>query len=114
MLKLAELQPEMKEILKKVNIDNPTSGEFQAYSFRVLNAIDVLINLLDDADAADAAIEWPAKRFGEVAFIKKEYFKTFGEILVGALPKILDDFDAFSWKSCFKYVGQRLTSQLHE
>ena len=73
--RLAELKPEAKEVLKVVHIEDPTSGEFQAHAFRVLNSIDVFINLLTDAEALDAALAHHSEEHAKIPNIKKEHFK---------------------------------------
>jgi len=111
-LKLVELKPEAKALFKGVNIDNPDSGLFAAHSMRILNAVDMVINLLKDPEALDAALDHLADQHAKVTDIKKEYFQTFGEILAAALPRVLDDYNSLSWKSCFRYIIGNIASKL--
>jgi hypothetical protein len=38
--------------------------------------------------------------------------QTFGEILAGALPRLLDDYNGLSWKACFKLLLNGIASKL--
>lgn len=39
--------------------------------------------------------------------------QTFGEILGTALPKVLDDYNSMSWKSCFRGLLGKIASKLN-
>jgi hemoglobin-like flavoprotein len=112
LLKVIELNPEVKDLFKNVNVDDPLSGEFSAHSMRILNAIDMVINLLDDADAVDEALDHLADQHEIRAGVKKVYFKTFGEVLAKGLYKVLDDYDSMAWKSCFRTILTKIAGKL--
>jgi hypothetical protein len=112
LLKVVEINPEAKALFKAVNIENPTSGEFSAHALRVLNGLDMTINLLKDPEALEAALDHLADQHFNRPGVKKAYFKSFGEILGTALPKLLDDYNGLSWKACFKYILTSIASKL--
>jgi hemoglobin-like flavoprotein len=114
LLKLAELKPEVKGLFKSVHIDEPEGGEFSAHSMRILNAIDMIINLLGDPDTLDEALDHLADQHQVRTGVKREHFKTIGEILGAALPKVLDDYNTMSWKSCFRGILTKIASKLNE
>jgi len=58
-----------------VDIDHPDSGKFQAYSLRVLGAFDLIITLLDDDEALDAATAQMAEVWGGRTGITSAHFK---------------------------------------
>jgi len=73
--RLAEAKPEVKEAFKRVNIEHPESGEFQSHSVRILNALDMVINLLDHPEALNEALDHLAHQHGAQEGITKEHFK---------------------------------------
>jgi len=111
-LKLVDTHPEAKALFAKYDIENPNGATFSAYSLRLFNNLDTIINLLKDPEALDAGLEHAAERYGGVPNIKKAYFQTVGEIFAYSLPKVLDDFNALSWKTCFRYILNTLASKV--
>jgi len=73
--RLAEAKPEVKEAFARVNIEHPESPEFAAHSSRILNALDMIINLLDHPEAAADAIEHLAHQHHGRAGVTKEHFQ---------------------------------------
>jgi DNA-directed RNA polymerase subunit L len=113
-LKLVELKPEAKALFAAYDIDHPTGGPFSAYSLRLFNGVDLVINLLKDPEALEAALEHAADRYGSIPNVKKEYFQTVGEILAYSLPKVLDEYNALSWRSCFRYILNTISSKVSQ
>jgi len=113
--KLAEVKPEVKELLKRVNIDHPESPEFGAYSMRIFSSLDLIINLLQDPEALDALLDTMADKGSSSAYtgLKPDHFQAFAEILNRGLRKVLDDYNSMSWKACFRGIFQKLSSKLH-
>jgi len=79
----------VKEVFKGVNIDHPESGEFQSHAVRILNALDMVINLLDDPPALKEALDHLAHQHGEQEGVTKEHFKVSGRIFHGTIPRHL-------------------------
>lgn len=71
----------MKEAFKRVNIDHPESGEFASHSVRILDALDMVINLLDHPEALNEALEHLAHQHHGRAGVKKEHFKVGGSVV---------------------------------
>jgi len=111
-LNLIQRQPDAKVLFDKFNVDEPNSPQFSAYALRLFNRIDLIINLLKDPEALDAALEFNAERYGNIPNIKKAYFQTAAQILAYALPKVLDDFNALSWQSCTRYILTTVASKV--
>ena len=65
----------MKEAFKRVNIEHPESGEFQSHSVRILDALDMVINLLDHPAALKEALEHLAHQHHGRPGLKKDQFK---------------------------------------
>lgn len=112
LLKLVELKPDAKALFSGVDIEHPEGGEFSAHSMRILNALDMIVNLLGDPDAEQAALDHLADQHAARAGVKKEHFVTMGQILNEALPKVLDDYNSMSWKSCFRMVLTKIAGKL--
>lgn len=112
LLKLVEKKPEAKALFANVDIDHPQGGAFTAHSVRIINAIDMAINLLDNQEALDSALDHLADQHHARAGVKKEHFAAFAEIFAEALPKILDDYDNMAWKSCFEGFYGKISGKL--
>lgn len=113
LLKLVEQYPEAGALFSRVNIADPASGEFSAHSMRILNALDMAINLLDDPEALDEALEHLADQHQVRAGVKKAHFEAFKDLLLkNGLPRVLDDYDSLSWKACFKGIISKIASKL--
>jgi hemoglobin-like flavoprotein len=111
--KLAKEIPEVADLFKRVDIEHPEGPKFAAHSLRILNALDMAINLLDDPPALAAALNHLAHQHEVREGVKKAHFKKFGEILAGGLPRVLDDYDALAWKSCLKGILTKIASKLN-
>jgi hemoglobin-like flavoprotein len=114
LLKVLEAHPEAKALFKGVNVDNPDSGEFNVHCLRIFNALDMTINLLEDEEALDQALDHLATQHQGREGIKKAYFTTFGTVLFGGLPRILDEYDDMAWKACITGVLDKVASKLSE
>jgi hypothetical protein len=73
-----------------------------------------ILYLLKDPEALEAALEHAADRYGSIPNVKKEYFQTVGEILAYSLPKVLDEYNALSWRSCFRYILNTISSKVSQ
>lgn len=112
LLKVLETYPDAKGLFTRVNVDNPTSGAFSAHAMRILNALDMAINLLDDADALGEALDHLATQHQARAGVKKSYFQAFTEEFLKDLPKFIDEFDSMSWKACFTGITNKVAAKL--
>ena len=75
-----ELAPETKDLFKNVGVDDTHSGAFHAHAMRITGALDMLINLLDDPDVLDDAIDHLADQHSHHDGIKKEHFAVGGQM----------------------------------
>lgn len=110
MLNLLRVFPEATELFKDVGIDNPLGGRFSAHCMRIVNAFDMLINLLDSPDSLDEALDHLAVQHGARPGVRVGHIHVFGQLLSLGLLQILDDYDAMAWKSCWKGIVKRMTS----
>jgi hemoglobin-like flavoprotein len=106
--------PAAKDLFKNVDIDNPKGGAFTAHSMRIFNALDMAINLLDNPESLDEALDHLADQHQARAGVKREYFTAFGQAMNRGLPKILDHYDIMAWKQCAGYILKKVSSKLQE
>nr|CAA09958.1 hemoglobin C chain precursor [Lumbricus rubellus] len=111
--KLAKDSPDVTELFKRVDIEHAEGPKFSAHALRILNGLDLAINLLDDPPALEAALDHLAHQHEVREGVQKAHFKKFGEILSVGLPQVLDDYDALAWKSCLKGILTKISSRLN-
>jgi len=63
-----------------VHIEEPQSGEFMAHSVRILNGLDMIINLMEHPEALKEALQHLAHQHHEHEGVRKEHFKVRGII----------------------------------
>lgn len=114
LLKVVEDHPDAKGLFSNVDVDHPDGGTFAAHCMRVVNALDMVINLLDDPDAMDEALDHLADQHHDRAGVKREYMQDFFQLLQKALPQIVEEYDSMSWRGCMRGVFAKLTSKLGE
>jgi hypothetical protein len=114
LLKVVEDHPSAKALFSNVDVDHPEGGVFAAHCMRVMNALDMIINLLDDQESLDEALDHLADQHHEREGIKKEYMLEFFTIMRDALPQLLDKYDGMSWRSCFRGIFAKISGKLSE
>lgn len=105
--------PAAKDLFKNVDIDHPKGGVFTAHAMRIFNGLDMAINLLDDEDSLNAALDHLADQHEARPGVKKEYFTAMGQAMNRGLPKVLDSYDLMAWKQCGGYILRKIASKLH-
>ena len=105
--------PDAKALFANVDVDHPTGGVFTAHAMRIFNALDMAINLLDDEDALNAALDHLADQHEARPGVKREYFTSFGQAMHRGLPKVLDHYDYMAWRQCGFYILNKIASKLH-
>lgn len=113
LLRVLQDYPEAKDLFKNVDVDNPKGPVFTAHAMRIFNAIDMSINLLDDPESLDEALDHLADQHEARAGVKKDYFTAFAGAMNRGLPKILDRYDIMAWKQCAGYILRTIASKLH-
>jgi hypothetical protein len=104
--------PDAAALFKNVDVDHPEGGVFTAHVLRIYNALDMIINLLDDPDALEAALDHLADQHAARDGVKKAYFQSFGEALNRGLGKLIDNYDSVSWKSCLRGALGKIAGKL--
>jgi hypothetical protein len=109
---VVENHPEAKGLFGNVDVDHPQGGVFAAHCMRVMNALDMVINLLDDPDTMDEALDHLAEQHHDREGVKKEYMQEFLSLMQRALPGLVDNYDAMSWRACFQGIGAKISARL--
>ena len=112
LLRVIQDYPDAKELFTAVGVDNPQSGAFTAHAMRIFNGIDMAINLLDDPEALEAALDHLAHQHSGRPGVKREHFTSFGQAMHRGLPKVIDSYSYLSWKACFKHILQKIAGRL--
>lgn len=114
LLKVIEENPDAKALFKNVDVENPRGGVFTAHSMRIFNALDMVINLLNEPEALDEALDHLADQHEARAGVKKAYFTSFGQAMNRGLPKVLDNYDLMAWKQCMGNILRKISGKLHD
>jgi len=104
--------PESVDMFKNVGVDDRDSAAFSCHMLRVLNGLDLLVNLLGEDDALEAEIEHLNHQHLQYDGMKAAYLWSMVDILTEALPSVLDDYDALSFKNCLVYIYTDYTKGL--
>ncbi|KAK2168131.1 hypothetical protein LSH36_20g09005 [Paralvinella palmiformis] len=110
--RLFEKFPDSKAMFSRVNVDDMQSPEFGGHMLRVLNGLDLFINLLGEDSALDSQIEHLNRQHLNYDGMKASYLWGMLDILTNSLPTVLDDYDALSFKNCLVEVFNDYTKGL--
>jgi hypothetical protein len=98
--------PDARALFKRVGGDDTNSGAFVAHSLRVLAGFDIVIALLDQDDALNAALTHLQKQH-DARHIPDSYFEAFRHALGHVLPAQLGRcWDKQAWSDCFDVVAK--------
>lgn len=109
---LFERLPETKELFKRVDGENADSPMFKAHCIRVVNGLDLALNLLNDPATLDSALDHLAAQHAEREGVKQGYFAAMGESFDRVLPQVIPHFNHDTWDSCFDKVAEGIAGGL--
>jgi hypothetical protein len=112
LLVLTRKHPELKDVFRPVDIDNPTGVNFTAHCWRISTAWDMLMNMLYNPRALDAALEHLADQHAARPGLKRQHFKTFAQMTVAGLRRGAVNFDFMAGESCITSLYDRIASKL--
>eukprot|EP00918_Siedleckia_nematoides_P076472 GHVU01167118.1.p1 GENE.GHVU01167118.1~~GHVU01167118.1.p1 ORF type:complete len:168 (-),score=28.84 GHVU01167118.1:515-1018(-) len=104
--------PAAKGLFKRVNADDPDSAEFKSHCVRVINGLDVAINLLDDPAALKQELSHLNAQHKAREGVKADYFKYIGRAFAEVMPKGATCFNPQAWGSCFNYISNAISEGL--
>ena len=67
--------PEARALFKRVRVDEPESGEFRSHLIRVINGIDVIVNLLTSPNVLAQHLAHLGEQHELVVGMRKVYFE---------------------------------------
>lgn len=109
---LFEHDPDAKSLFKDVNVDDVNSPEFKAHCIRVINGLDVGINLLDDPATLNEQLAHLANQHKAREGVKAKHFKAIGESFTRVLADAASCFNPSAWKRCFNRIADGIASEL--
>nr|QQO51924.1 extracellular globin Egb_B2 [Platynereis dumerilii] len=101
-----------KDVFKNVAVDKPESAEWAAHVIRVINGLDLAINLLEDPRALKEELLHLAKQHRERDGVKAVYFDEIGRALLKVLPQVSSNFNSGAWSRCFSRIADVIKSDL--
>jgi hemoglobin-like flavoprotein len=104
--------PAAKDLFKRVNVDDVESAEFKSHCVRVINGLDVAINLLDDPAALKQQLSHLSAQHQAREGVKAEYFGYIGRAFAEVMPQGATCFNPEAWNSCFNYIAGEISAGL--
>ena len=104
--------PAAKGLFKRVNADNPNSPEFKAHCIRVVNGLDLALNLLNDPAALESAMNHLSKQHGERDGVTAGGFAAISDSFGRVLPRVIPGFNGDTWAACFSKIADMISGGL--
>jgi hemoglobin-like flavoprotein len=104
--------PAAKGLFSRVNVDDVDSAEFKSHCVRVINGLDVAINLLDDPASLKQQLDHLHSQHLARKGVKAEYFQYIGRAFAEVMPKGATCFNPDAWGSCFNYIANAISNGL--
>jgi hypothetical protein len=105
------MYPELKDAFGRVDINNPMGGNFTAHCWRISMAWDMLMNMLYNPRALDAALEHLADQHAARPGLKRQHFTTYAERGLAWLRQVTV-FDFLSGEACLMPLYDHMASKL--
>jgi len=106
--------PEARALFKRVNIDNPDSGEYRAFLVRFATGIDTVINELDDTAVVAKQLEHLTNQHNAIPGMKKAYFEGMADAIERVLPQVSSCFNSEAWHRCFRRIVDKISAGIVE
>jgi len=106
---LFESDPAAKSLFARVNVDDVNSPEFRAHCVRVINGLDVVINLSLDAESLEAQLAHLAAQHAARDGINAGHFKAFAAAFEAVLSQAIPCFNSDAWNRCFTVFADGIT-----
>ena len=101
-----KLEPDVADIFRRVNGDDPQSPEFRAHSARVLGSLDMTIALMDDPSAFQAQLAHLQGQHEE-RHVPAAYFGYFERALKEVVKAQLGHcYEDGPWHRCFDVIAK--------
>jgi len=107
-----EHAPEATALFDHVGVADMDSDDFVAHCVRVMNGIDLLLNLAYDPDVLHEHLDHLGAQHAKIEGIKADYFDTFRQTLEEVLPQAIPCFDAEAFERCLNIDTAHIQSML--
>ena len=104
--------PAARGLFKRVNVDNPNSPEFKAHCIRVVNGLDLALNLLNDPAALESALNHLSRQHGERDGVTASAFYEMHESFDRVLTRVIPGFNHDAWHSCYMKISDGISGGL--
>lgn len=111
-LRLFKAVPATKALFANVNVADVNSPKFKAHCVRIINGLDVAINLLDDPDTLNSQLAHLNGQHKARPGVKASYFKAIGEAFAEVLPTAGSCFNPAAWQRCFDRITEIIAKDL--
>ncbi|CAH1787066.1 unnamed protein product, partial [Owenia fusiformis] len=103
-------QPGAKSLFARVKVDNPESAEFSAHAIRILNGLDISLNLLTDPQTLNEQLaHLSAQHVARISGgFEPRYFDEFQGPLLETLNEVTSGFDEHAWEACYGKIATGL------
>lgn len=109
---LFEHHPDTKALFARVNVEDTSSPEFKAHCIRVVNGLDVAINLLLSPKTLKVQLAHLSQQHVDRKNIKAEYFTQIAESFLHVMPQVSPEFNPDAWSSCFGRIAKGISHGL--
>jgi len=111
-LDLFENVPSARGLFKRVNGQDTNSVEFKAHCIRVVNGLDLAINLLNDPATLESALKHLSKQHAAREGVTVSGFTAITESFKRVLPRVIPGFNADAWNACFTKIVDGISAGL--
>jgi hypothetical protein len=94
--------PEARELFRRVRIDEPEGGEFQSHLVRVINGIDIIVNLLMNPYILSEQLAHLGEKHEVLPGMRKVYFEEMVRSVAKVFSRVDSCFNVASWNRCFE------------
>nr|P13578.1 RecName: Full=Extracellular globin-2B; AltName: Full=Erythrocruorin; AltName: Full=Extracellular globin IIB [Tylorrhynchus heterochaetus] len=109
---LFALDPNAKGVFGRVNVDKPSEADWKAHVIRVINGLDLAVNLLEDPKALQEELKHLARQHRERSGVKAVYFDEMEKALLKVLPQVSSHFNSGAWDRCFTRIADVIKAEL--
>nr|2D2M_C Chain C, Giant hemoglobin, B2(c) globin chain [Oligobrachia mashikoi]2D2N_C Chain C, Giant hemoglobin, B2(c) globin chain [Oligobrachia mashikoi]2ZFO_C Chain C, Extracellular giant hemoglobin major globin subunit B2 [Oligobrachia mashikoi]2ZS0_C Chain C, Extracellular giant hemoglobin major globin subunit B2 [Oligobrachia mashikoi]2ZS1_C Chain C, Extracellular giant hemoglobin major globin subunit B2 [Oligobrachia mashikoi]7E96_C Chain C, Extracellular giant hemoglobin major globin subunit len=95
-----------------VSADNPDSADFRAHCVRVVNGLDVAINMLNDPAVLNEQLAHLSAQHQARAGVAAAHFDVMAEAFAEVMPQVSSCFSSDSWNRCFARIANGISAGL--
>lgn len=104
--------PAAKGLFKRVKVEDKNSPEFKAHCIRVVNGLDLAINLLNDPASLESALNHLSTQHGARPGVTAGAFTTMQGSFDRVLARVIPGFNHDAWDACFSKITDGISGGL--